>query len=195
MAKSSRKVPTSAGSPLTVAVIYIGAELSFALSYIRMTADQKSFLASSAVTTCFIFFFFLFFLLFLYLKTSQQERMPGAICALAARESHMCFCGSAGAHDGEARGISKAGTSEPAGCVFPLDSRRPTCLCVSAALKWLLPCRCARKLQGQVDTLFTSHAFTRLPGQQLSHSAPPRHEVGAKVICLERAAGCVFFRR
>lgn len=165
MTKSSRKVLMAA--PLLVPTSQLLSFTSMRISLLLFHASDWllfSFLTRNTVTTCFIYFFFFFFFLFLYLKTSEQERMPGAICALAVRKLHTCFCGSAGAHDGEARGISKAGTSEPAGCVFPLDSRRPTCLCISAALKWLLPCRCARNLRGQVDSLFTSHAFTRLPG-------------------------------
>lgn len=86
------------------------------------------------------FFFFLSISLSKNQPASRKECQEPS-CALVVRKLHTCFCGSAGAHDGEARGISKAGTSEPAGCVFPLDSRRPTCLCISAALKWLLPCR------------------------------------------------------
>lgn len=162
MTKSSRKVLMAA--PLLVPASQLLSFTSMRISLLLFHASDWllfSFLTRSHMLYLFLFFFFF---LFLYLKTSEQERMPGAICALVVRKLHTCFCGSAGAHDGEARGISKAGTSEPAGCVFPLDSRRPTCLCITAALKWLLSCRCARNLRGQVDSLFTSHAFTRLPG-------------------------------
>lgn len=65
---------------------------------------------------------------FLYLKTSEEEKTQKGVWVLAVRESHACLGGSTGAQDGEARGISKGGTSEPGGSVFPFDSRSlPVC--------------------------------------------------------------------
>lgn len=44
--------------------------------------------------------------------------MQRSVWVLVVHESHACACGSMGAQDEEARGISKGGTSEPGGGVF-----------------------------------------------------------------------------
>lgn len=51
-------------------------------------------------------------------KNSQAEKMQRSVWVLVVHESHTCACGSVGAQDEEARGISKGGTSEPGGGVF-----------------------------------------------------------------------------
>lgn len=123
-----------------------GSSLSFSAHQNIFTIDTRVFTLGTVLPEA-----------FLCLKPSEEEKKPKAIGVLVVRESHTCFCGSAGAHDGEARGISKGGTTEPGGSVFPFDSRSlPVCAYqrhrnVSPRNKCsgLLRCQSARNLRGR----------------------------------------------
>lgn len=77
--------------------------------------------------------------------------MPKAVWVLAVHESHASLCGSAGAQVGEAKGISKGGTSEAWRQCFSICFQKPTCLCISATLKCV-----SKKQMPWAVTLLTS---------------------------------------
>lgn len=64
----------------------------------------------------------------------EEQKVPKAAWVLAVREPHACLCGSAGAQVGEAKGISKGGTSEARRQCFSICFQKPTCLCISTTL-------------------------------------------------------------
>lgn len=106
----------------------------------------------------FYLFLFLFFLIDEAAKTARS------------RESHARFCGSAGALDGETRGISTAGTSEPAGCVFLPDSRRaylpPLIGCTKMAAAAALPPRTETRRPGR-QFVYLTYFSARLMAESL----------------------------
>lgn len=120
--------------------------------------------------------------------------MPKAVCVLAVHESHACLCASAGAQVGEAKGISKGGTSEAWRQCFSICFPKPTCLCISTTLK------CVSKETNAVGCYFAyfqvmCQSYYRLIVCGVRSEVVPVTGVGDESFCAAGTCTCCYKRR